>query len=223
MYSLLILLLPFVSLSLTDKCDSSAYKLATFALSNGNNNALERLKCSTEHYDIDFKIIVLGKSSFNHHGDEKAHRIFKLLDGTTSLLDLMLLLRQMKAILFVSFSTPAAIVVHSLHQTRILNVFDFIGSHDGKTLSYNILYSDNSVDTLGLTFDVKGILFQNVDSASSEVMLSFDDMHNFARDVRPPVILGSRKGSQLLNHLGNYMAKPGLPKTAVYNAAQAAC
>ncbi|EJW73638.1 hypothetical protein WUBG_15455 [Wuchereria bancrofti] len=61
MYSLLILLLPFVSLSLTDKCDSSAYKLATFALSNGNNNALERLKCSTEHYDIDFKIIVLGK------------------------------------------------------------------------------------------------------------------------------------------------------------------
>lgn len=87
---------------------------------------------------------------------------------------------------------------------NILNVFDFIGSHDGKTLSYNILYSDNSVDTLELTFDIKGILFQNVDRISSEVMLLIDDsgmrMCTTLYETRPPVILGSRKGIQLLNH-----------------------
>lgn len=83
-------------------------------------------------------------------------------------------------------------------------MFDFIGSHDGKTLSYNILYSDNSVDTLELTFDIKGILFQNVDRISSEVMLLIDDsgmrMCTTLYETRPPVILGSRKGIQLLNH-----------------------
>ncbi|CAG9537198.1 unnamed protein product [Cercopithifilaria johnstoni] len=95
---------------------------------------------------------------------------------------------------------------------NVLNVFDFIGSQDGKTLSYTSLYSGDSVNSLGLVFDTKGILFQNIDSASSEIMLSFHDsgdayVHNFVRNTRPSIILGSRKGSQLLNHLGNYVGK----------------
>lgn len=113
-------------------------------------------------------------------------------------LDLMLLLRQMKAISFASFLMRAIIVVHFSHRKRyqhsgkyillnksnllycqflnyivprmckrngsfkllfsevrsialigfvpnVLNVFDFIGSQDGKTLSYSSLYSDDSV------------------------------------------------------------------------------
>ncbi|VDO32468.1 unnamed protein product [Brugia timori] len=102
MYSLLILLLPFVLLPPTDKCDSSAHKLALFALSDGSNDALERLKCSTEHYDIDFRYRRLKLRFF----------IFKPIE----FLNYLMLLRK-KAILFVSL-TPAALVVHSLHQTR---------------------------------------------------------------------------------------------------------
>uniref|UniRef100_A0A0R3RUB8 PLOD1-3-like GT domain-containing protein n=1 Tax=Elaeophora elaphi TaxID=1147741 RepID=A0A0R3RUB8_9BILA len=77
---LLFSLLLLISSSLSEKCDSSAYKLAIFALDNGNNDALERLKCSAGRYNIDFKILNLGKSSINQHENGKnAGKILKTL------------------------------------------------------------------------------------------------------------------------------------------------
>lgn len=61
MHSSLVILLLLLRSSLTDKCDSSVYKLAMFALANDNDDALERLKCSAEHYNIDFKILNMDR------------------------------------------------------------------------------------------------------------------------------------------------------------------
>lgn len=69
MYPLVMLSLLLVSPSLTNKCDSSFYKLATFALANGNSDALQRLKRSAEHYNINFKILNLGYSSINEYAN----------------------------------------------------------------------------------------------------------------------------------------------------------
>lgn len=71
MHSSLVILLLLLRSSLTDKCDSSVYKLAMFALANDNDDALERLKCSAEHYNIDFKILNMGQSSINQHENGK--------------------------------------------------------------------------------------------------------------------------------------------------------
>uniref|UniRef100_A0A1I7VBP6 procollagen-lysine 5-dioxygenase n=3 Tax=Loa loa TaxID=7209 RepID=A0A1I7VBP6_LOALO len=242
MYSLLVLLLLLVPSSLADKCDSSAYKLAAFALSTGSNDGLERLKCSAEHYNIDFKILDLGQNSIDHEDKEDTGKLLRMLTTELGVLrisnsTILLIIDGFNAIItsdesniicqfldacgnYRALLTPKT--VSAQREVRsvaligfvpdILDVFDFIGSQDGNTLSYTSLYSNYSVDTLGLTFDVKGILFQNVDSANSEIMLLFDDsgyayVNNFVQNTRPSVILGSTKGSQLLNHLGNYVGK----------------
>ncbi|KAL3994437.1 hypothetical protein ACH3XW_21730 [Acanthocheilonema viteae] len=232
-----------VSSSSTDKCNSFVYKLATFTLINGNNDALERLKCSAEHYDIDFNILNLEQSSLNQHENGKnTGKLLQMLTkelGTLKISNstILLIIHGFDAVITSNESdiicqfldacsscrvllTPK--IVSAEREVRsialigfvpnILNVFDFIQSQDGKALSYTNLYSDDSVNSLGLTFDTKGKLFQNIDSASSEIILSFHDngdayVHNFVRNTRPSVILGTEKGRKLLNHLGNYIGK----------------
>ncbi|OZC12008.1 hypothetical protein X798_01189 [Onchocerca flexuosa] len=233
MYSLVIWLLFLVSSSLTDKCDSSVYKLIIFALSNGNNDALERLRCSTERYNIVFKIFNFGRSSTNQHESRKDSKLLRMLttelnlygasnstilliiDGfdaiitsdendiicqfldacsnCRALLTSKMISKQENSSFELLFSEIRSVALIGF-VPNILNVLHFVGSQDDKVLSYSSLYSDDSVidfktyeenrrsastyctiNTLGLTFDVKRILFQNIDSASSEVMLSFHD------------------------------------------------
>uniref|UniRef100_A0A915PP06 procollagen-lysine 5-dioxygenase n=1 Tax=Setaria digitata TaxID=48799 RepID=A0A915PP06_9BILA len=204
MYSFVILLPLLVPFSLTDRCDSSVYKLAVFALNNSNNDALKRLKCSAEHYNIDFKVLDVqqGSASYRNVIDKSLHMLaaeldtFKTLDSTI----LLIIDGEIQSVALIGF-VP-----------NILDVLDFIGSQDGKTLSYNNLYSGVSVDMLGLAYDIEELLFQNVDNGVSEVMLLFHDngdayIHNVPRNTYPSVILGSNKGSQMLNYLGNYVGK----------------
>ncbi|VBB33461.1 unnamed protein product, partial [Acanthocheilonema viteae] len=233
MYSLIILLLHMVSSSSADKCNSFVYKLATFTLINGNNDALERLKCSAEHYDIDFNILNLEQSSLNQHENGKnTGKLLQMLTkelGTLKISNstILLIIHGFDAVITSNESdiicqfldacsscrvllTPK--IVSAEREVRsialigfvpnILNVFDFIQSQDGKALSYTNLYSDDSVNSLGLTFDTKGKLFQNIDSASSEIILSFHD-----------------NGDAYVTIL----VRPGLPNMAIYNAARAAC
>ncbi|KAM3719418.1 Multifunctional procollagen lysine hydroxylase and glycosyltransferase [Dirofilaria immitis] len=242
MYSLVMLLLFLVSASLTDKCDSSAYKLVIFALSNDYNDALERFRCSTKRYNIDFEIFDFGQSSNRHGNRREIGKLLRMLAGKLKIFGasnstILLIIDGFDAIIASDENDIICLFLNACSNCRalltpkatpnqdeilsialmgfvpnVLNVLDFIGSQDGKTLSYNGLYSDDSMNTLGLTFDVKRILFQNIDGASSDIMLLFHDsgdayVHNFLRNTHPSIILGSNKGSQLLNYLGNYIGK----------------
>ncbi|MCP9261688.1 Procollagen-lysine,2-oxoglutarate 5-dioxygenase [Dirofilaria immitis] len=243
MYSLVMLLLFLVSASLTDKCDSSAYKLVIFALSNDYNDALERFRCSTKRYNIDFEIFDFGQSSNRHGNRREIGKLLRMLAGKLKIFGasnstILLIIDGFDAIIASDENDIICLFLNACSNCRalltpkatpnqdeilsialmgfvpnVLNVLDFIGSQDGKTLSYNGLYSDDSMNTLGLTFDVKEYCFKilmapvltSCSYSTTVAMHMF--VHNFLRNTHPSIILGSNKGSQLLNYLGNYIGK----------------
>ncbi|VDN41625.1 unnamed protein product [Gongylonema pulchrum] len=105
------------------------------------------------------------------------------------------------AVIMGHASTVAEIVSH------------FASQVDENAAPYSRLYFDDKLkSSLGVVYDTKRALFQNVDASAREIMLSFQDngdakVFNIMHNSYPSIIYGSDEGRLMLNYLGNYIGK----------------
>ena len=100
-----------------------------------------------------------------------------------------------------------------VNQTKINNL-------DDDQLFYTEIYLNESLRKhLNIKLDHKSVLFQNLNGASGELQLKFDDktgrafVVNTAYSTEPLVLHGNGPSKIVLNSLGNYLANAWSPKS----------